>query len=299
MLQRQGLIEVWHDRRMSPGTRLNFEIDRQLNEADVILLLISPDFLASDYCYKIEKSRALARHKNNEARLISVILRPCDWTHTELADFLVVPTDGRAITQWPDEDEAFLDVSNQIRRAVEELDLGQDSLDTHLWIEADMKATEPVEAKVSALPRSSNLRLKKSFTQADKDQFLDETFEHIAKYFEGSLNELCERNGGISHRLRQVNANLFQAKIYREGEEVASCTIFRGGAFGADAISYKEGTTEDTNSLNESLTVEHDDQSLYLKSMGFSMMGDGREDAKLSMAGASELYWSRLIAHLQ
>ena len=78
-LQRQGVISSWHDRRITAGTELADAIDGHLDAADVILLLISPDFIASDYCYDREMKRAMERHRTGDARVIPVILRPCDW----------------------------------------------------------------------------------------------------------------------------------------------------------------------------------------------------------------------------
>src|SRR5437899_10172103 len=78
-MQRQGLIHIWHDRDISAGTAWEQEIREQLNTAQIILLLVSPDFMASDYCYSIEMQRALERHKRKEARVIPVILRSIDW----------------------------------------------------------------------------------------------------------------------------------------------------------------------------------------------------------------------------
>jgi hypothetical protein len=78
-LRRQGLISTWHDRRIVAGSDVDESIDENLNSADVILLLVSPDFIASDYCYEREVARAIQRHKDGKAKVISVILRPCDW----------------------------------------------------------------------------------------------------------------------------------------------------------------------------------------------------------------------------
>src|SRR6516165_5669862 len=80
-LQRQGLISAWHDRQILAGETWEHEIDRHLEMASIILLLISPDFLGSDYCYENEMQRALERHERGEARVIPLILRPCDWQH--------------------------------------------------------------------------------------------------------------------------------------------------------------------------------------------------------------------------
>jgi hypothetical protein len=75
-LQREGLIDVWHDRNISAGSVWEKEISEQLNDAQVILLLISPDFMNSDYCYSIEMKRAIERHECGEACVIPIILRP-------------------------------------------------------------------------------------------------------------------------------------------------------------------------------------------------------------------------------
>jgi len=173
MLKRQGLVETWHDRRLLPGDDLDLNINDELDAADVILLLVSPDFLASDYCYKIEKGRGLERHRQGTARLISVILRPCDWSHTDLGKYLVTPNDGRPVTLWPNRDEAFLDVAKSIRRAIEEIGVADEPKEVHEFIEQPVAAPQPA----TELPRSSNLRLRNEFTEADKDQFLTDAFE--------------------------------------------------------------------------------------------------------------------------
>src|SRR6266571_8973738 len=79
VLRRQGLLNVWHDRQISPGTEWEREIDTHLNTAHIILLLVSPDFMDSDYCYGIEMKKAMERHERGEARVIPVILRPVYW----------------------------------------------------------------------------------------------------------------------------------------------------------------------------------------------------------------------------
>src|SRR5579864_3276268 len=78
-LQRQGLIDLWYDHDISAGTEWEQEINDQINAAEIILLLISPDFIASDYCYGVEMKRALDRHERGEARVIPIILRPVYW----------------------------------------------------------------------------------------------------------------------------------------------------------------------------------------------------------------------------
>src|SRR5258706_12668328 len=93
-LQRQGLIDTWHDRDISAGTDWEREIGEHLNSAQIILLLISPDFMDSDYCYSIEMQRAIERHERGEVRVIPVILRPTLWQQTSLGELQALPTDA-------------------------------------------------------------------------------------------------------------------------------------------------------------------------------------------------------------
>lgn len=293
MLKRQGLVDVWHDRRLVAGEHLDYSVSRELDDADIVLLLLSPDFLASDYCYKIEKARALKRHREGTARVISVVLRPCDWTHTDLGKYVLTPKDAQPITRWPDKDEAFLDVTQAIRRAIEEIGKAGEPLKTHQWVE---RAAPP--EPTAALPRSSNLRLKKQFTDADKDAFRDAAFDFLAKFFQGSLVELQERNADVEGRFRHVDGNKFTAAIYRGGKKVASCSIRLGGFGGGIAYSTSDDAAD--NSMNELMSIECDDQSMFLRPMGMShvMRGDPREK-KLSKEGAAEYYWAMLIERLQ
>ena len=121
ILERQGIIAGWHDRRIAAGTQWADEIDTHLQTAHVILLLVSADFLASNYCYDIEVKQAMARHEAGDARVIPIILRPVDWHHAPFGKLQALPKDGRPVRSWPDPDEAFLDIALGIRTVAEEL----------------------------------------------------------------------------------------------------------------------------------------------------------------------------------
>ena len=92
-----------------------------MEKADLILLLVSPAFLASDYCYDVETARALERHALGEARAIPVIVRPCDWASAPFADLQALPRDGQAVTTWANRDEAWLDVTRGLRGVIPDL----------------------------------------------------------------------------------------------------------------------------------------------------------------------------------
>jgi hypothetical protein len=125
MLKREGVISGWHDRRISAGQEWDGEINEHLSSAEIILLLVSADFLASNYCYDIEVKRVMERHEAHEARVLPVILRPCDWHSAPFGKVQALPKDAKPVTRWDDRDEAFLDIARGIRIVAEEINNAQ------------------------------------------------------------------------------------------------------------------------------------------------------------------------------
>ncbi|MCI0610940.1 MAG: TIR domain-containing protein [Anaerolineae bacterium] len=121
LLQRQGVISTRHDRKIESGDEWKTQIDSRLEQATIILLLISADFIDSDYCWKIEMKRALERHKAKEAVVIPVMLRHCDWKGAPFAELQGLPTGMEPVTSWSDRDAAWTDVATGIRKIAEEL----------------------------------------------------------------------------------------------------------------------------------------------------------------------------------
>lgn len=115
-MKRSGLISVWHDRKIVAGVDWSKEIDSNLEHADIILLLVSSSFLASDYCYEIELKRAIEKHENGSAVIVPVIIRACDWSSAEFSRIQAVPKDGLAISSWSNGDEAWMDAIEKIKK---------------------------------------------------------------------------------------------------------------------------------------------------------------------------------------
>jgi hypothetical protein len=120
-LQNQKVIAGWHDRQIPAGTEWAGAIDAHLENAQIILLLISADFMASQYCYGIEMQRAMDRHEAGQARVIPIIVRAVDWKSAPFGRLQALPKDGLAVTSWANPDEAFADIARGIRSIAEEL----------------------------------------------------------------------------------------------------------------------------------------------------------------------------------
>jgi len=133
ILQRRGVISTWHDREIEAGIDRAADIEQQLNQADIILLLVSADFLASDYCYDVEVKRAMERHVAGDARVIPVIVRPVDWQDAPFAELQPLPRDGKPISKWDDPDDALMDVTQGIKRTLTEIAEAQREFKTKLY----------------------------------------------------------------------------------------------------------------------------------------------------------------------
>jgi len=118
---REGLIEPWHDRRITAGTEWAGQIDEHLFGAQIVVLLVSPDFLASDYCNDVEMTQAMELREAQRARVVPVILRPCDWHTSRFAKLKVLPQDGKPVIKWVPEEDGFVDVIRGLRGVVREL----------------------------------------------------------------------------------------------------------------------------------------------------------------------------------
>jgi hypothetical protein len=120
-LRRLKLIDAWHDGKIQAGQPLNKEIINQLSTADIILMLVSIDYLNSYYCIEIEMEKAMERHAAGTARVIPVILRSCMWQHMPFSNLKALPKDAKAVSTWGDRDEALVSVAEDLRIVADEL----------------------------------------------------------------------------------------------------------------------------------------------------------------------------------
>jgi hypothetical protein len=119
-LRREQLIEYWHERQVAPGENVAARSEEQLELADIVVLLISADFLASDYIQEKHMARALQRHQAGRARIVPVIVRSAEWHSLPLGDLRPLPKDGKAISTWQHQDDAWLDVVRGVRSLVQD-----------------------------------------------------------------------------------------------------------------------------------------------------------------------------------
>src|ERR1051325_5467787 len=156
IFEREGIISGWHDRKITAGREWAGQIDEHLNSARIILLLVSSDFMASDYCYDIEVTRAMERHEKGEARVIPIILHACLWDSAPFAKLQALPTDGRAVTDWSNRNHAFLDIAKGIKAVIKEITANPLSLPSQAGAKMTSQQQAPTQARIWNIPHSRN-----------------------------------------------------------------------------------------------------------------------------------------------
>ncbi|ATC32535.1 TIR domain-containing protein [Caulobacter vibrioides] len=288
--ERSGVVKPWFDGFLIPGDDFDREVRSALAASDFIGLLVTPRFLASDYCVDVEMEDAIRRHQAGVARVVPIIAKPCAWQTTSLSKLLATPTDGKPITKWSDADEAWHIVGRDLANAA-----GAD---------APQKASvEPPVAMPRVSPEPARPVPALSFripsgrkpTDQDIDDFRHAAFERIAQIFDLSLTKFGD---GMSGRFRRLDANRFTVSLYLNGSKAAGCTIFTGGDFfGARGIAYNGSDDGRTSSMNEELSIEVGPQGLGL--VPHLAKAFGRADSTpMSAEDAAAYFWKQLTQHL-
>lgn len=195
-LSRLGLIENWSDRRIEVGHEWDPAIRENLKVAEIILLLVSPDFIASDYCWNEEMDRALRRHNEGTARVIPIILRPTDLKDVPFMKLKALPKDAKPVTKWANIDEALKDVAGGIREVAETM--LKDVTRTVMSVRGAKKLPDATATAVSTArsapeppPYAPGLRrLIKSFLNGDDfDGFCSAHFPSVKQRFTSGMQQ--------------------------------------------------------------------------------------------------------------
>ncbi|MES2356057.1 MAG: toll/interleukin-1 receptor domain-containing protein [Pseudomonadota bacterium] len=296
-LKRQKLIETWHDRRIVAGEEFEGKIDQSFEKADIILLLVSPDFIDSDYCYNIEMQRSMERHNRDEVKVIPVILHPCDWHDLPFGKLLAATKDGKPITQYPTLHAGFYEAALAIKAVLKSLPGNASSIPA-ASAQSDLSNVRQSAVPTRGVERSSNLRIRRAFSDKDRDDARREYFQFVAQYFANSLAELKRRNQGIETDLQHIDTNSFEATIYVDGNRKCHCGIWiaSSGHGGGDLSFNHNGVT--LNSYNEIMSLHDDGYVLGLKPLGMGFPGRSN-NSLLTTEGAAEYYWDMFIRPLQ
>lgn len=204
LLKREHVIESWHDRKIRSGDEWSKEIDENIRSADIIILLVSADFLASDYCYDQEVKQAISMHNAGEAVVVPIIARPCDWMSAPFSKLQALPRDGKPITSFESIDEALMEAAQEIR-----------------------KIATSVEPSYG-LPLKSSIELSlnvdfDSFTEADEAKFLEAVKKLLS--VENEIKIINKRRGSVKIKLMLSRAEIARLQMAAASGELSEFPI--------------------------------------------------------------------------
>jgi formylglycine-generating enzyme required for sulfatase activity len=221
-LERRELIKLWLDRDIEAGLEWANEIDQNLEQAAIILLLVSADFIASEYCYSIEMTRAVDRHEAGTAKVIPVIIGACDWTSAPFGKLQAIPPDNRAVATWGNGDKyaratawtlVSQEISNaaqQIReRRVAELAVQQQAKESFRSIAEERYQDGGFSHAAQELLRDAWTRLGLEETEAIEIQQMVQV--NLARYFKVLVADLGDRSAlsaAQRQELKMLQSNL-------------------------------------------------------------------------------------------
>ena len=279
-LRRDGQIKDWYDREILAGGDIDQEISQEIESSELFIALVSPDFLASRYCYEREMTRALERHDANEMRIIPIIVEPCDWTNSPLKRLKALPRDGKPIVEWTNYNTAFLDVVTELRRIVA----------VGTVKPSDAGATQ----RVTRVSSGRRYRVKRDFDEIDRSDFRKEAFDEIRRYFESAVAEI-DGIEGLRGRFVAVGRQSFACTVINRGMDRATAHITvhaRTEELGFGDIYYSFSEHAPTNTMNGGFSIESDEYDLFLRS---NVFGAYNNLERVSAQEAAKMLWSEFL----
>jgi hypothetical protein len=284
MLRRESVIIAWTDHQILPGDRLDDAIMSNLEGSNLFLALVSPDYLASNYCYEREFQNALGLAKAGRLRIVPIIVEPCEWQRSPFGELMALPKDGKPISEWTNPNNALLDVVAGLRRL--------------LVVDQAKSARGTSAGDFSRGATGRRVRLKQDFDAIQRADYANQAFDIIRRYFDACCSELNEiGEASLKARFELMNSNAFACTVVnrakRGGEAHITIRNNKGGRGHFGDITYVHDRYASDNTSNGHVSVEADDYELYLAMSNFSS-GRSREQ-KYAPKEVAEKLWLDLL----
>lgn len=281
-LQRDRILQTWEDREIMAGGRVENQIFKALEESQLFLALLSPDYIASRYCFEKEFEKALALQERDKLIIIPIIVEPCDWLNTPFNKFKALPKDGKAVSTWENKNTAFLDVIQNIRKL--------------LTSSQEAKPRE-VQSQPENTPFSRNYRVKKDFDSIEKLEFTEKTFHEVKEFLKRYIEEVIQIDN-VKARIINESEKLFECwlvnrnKINTEGQlkvSIGSEIPQPGFMYSGDnTISYS--ITNTSRPVNKSFSLAHDEFQMYWSEANFYSHRNGGD--KFDARAITDAIWN-------
>lgn len=283
-LQRDSIISAWTDRDIKAGGKLDQNISSALDNSAIFIALLSPDYLASNYCYEKEFKKALEMQAQGML-IIPVIVEPCDWLNTPFKDFKALPTDGKPVSTWENKNNAFLDIIQNIRKLVS-LPNGADI---------------PLQITTPQNTVGRNYRVQKDFDSIQKIEFTEKTLHEIKDYLTRYIEEIVKLDNIKSRTLMNNNKEFESILVNRNKISTESQLKVSIVEENSSSMFYRSNEKQITYSFNgnkmrdlgKTFTLSNDDYHMFWLSNDYSRSSQMAKE--LSSKEITELIWNEWL----
>ena len=291
-LERSGLISVWYDRKLHAGDNIDESIDENLADSDLFIAIVSPDYLASYYCFEKEMDAAFKRHSEGKMQIVSIIVEPCIWHETPLGSLKALPEDGKPVSEWSNPNNAYLDVMRELRRL-----LATETASTkRLASTIDASTIDNGQKNGARGTAAPKYRTKKSFSKIDEIKYVRSSFDLIRAKISEWCDEINQVDGIQAHFENMEKDRFYVAIVNRDrGNRTAEKTVFlQNNSYGFGAICTVDQRSKESSAMSGGFSVESDDYELYLEeTMSFG------SKSRLSAEDAASVLWDSLITRAE
>ena len=283
-LLRDRRIETWYDREIRAGSEIDGKILAKLEACEVVFLLISPDFLNSDYCMDTEMTRAMERHDEGTARVIPIIVEDCYWKSSPFKKLKALPKDGKPISNWTNENTAFLNIVEEVARVLDDVD----------WTTTSAQPEPDGPLRPGAHPRK--YRVQRHFDDIDRSDFRDQTFDEMRRYFQeaaAELDALEELRGRFTSRSDKKFSCTVVNRSRMQGGTAHITVRCSTGGHGFGDISYVFAEDAEDNTSNGGFNVENDEYEIFLTATMNFMRGNDKD--RMTSHQAAESLWTEFL----
>jgi hypothetical protein len=267
-----------------PGGKLDQNISSALKDSSIFIALLSPDYLASKYCYEKEFEKALEMQTQGMV-IIPIIAEPCDWLNTPFKDFKALPTDGKPVSNWENKNNGFLDIVQNIRKLVE----------------MPHAADAQLQASQTQSPVSRNYRVQKDFDSIQKIEFTEKSLHEIKDYLTRYIEEIVQLDNIKSRTMLNDNSTFESILVNRNKIATESHLKVSIVDDSSSTMFYRSSEKQISYSINgnkmrdfgKTFTLSNDDFHMFWISNDYSRSSQRAKE--LSSKEIAELIWNEWL----
>jgi hypothetical protein len=276
-LKREEIIHSWTDGEIPAGGLIDDNISMALDQSELFIAMVSPDYIASNYCYEKEFKQALQMQAGGKLVIIPVIVEPCDWISTPFKSFKALPADGKAVRTWENKNTAFLNVIQQIRKL----------------FNGTGNMTDGIKTGASTIPTARNYRVQKDFDSIQKIEFANKAFDEIKTLMKRYIDELVQIDD-IKARILSDESNTLKAILVNRHKIAKEATLTM--TLGTDNRYHSNNKWQilyvilkDNHPETKSFLLDNDEYDLFWMLSDFF---DGfRQKEQIDAKGISDTIW--------